>query len=286
MRSDARARRSARVREGQQSPDAALPWRDYGENVLTPSAEVLERPFDDDYLFVSCRNVLNEWGYQIRLGGTWWRRADDEAVDDRWPVLAMLSGGIRFLLRSDAERFEGDLLTGVPVVIDGHPAGTDFLIASSSDVTHVFDVHPRGLRGRSSQAWLRLSNAWQEARDAGLTESEHAASLRAIAEAHGVGPGGDRLHSLVAETRDGRLLAVALTGSLPEIARHLVERWSVAHAILLDNGGSVGWFFCPKGRDSATLLVGGPNRRESGTAFMSLRTRGFLQPRTHECLAD
>jgi len=262
---------------------ASLPWRDYPPEVLTPSSEILRKPIEDDFLIVGCRNVLNEWGHQARLEGTWWRRAGDSPVADNWPVLATLPEGIRFIRAADAGAIDADILTGLPLVMDGRPAGLDFLIANCSDVAHVFEVHPQGLLGPSAEAWLELSNAWQTARDEGGDETTVAAAVLAAARKHGVTSNGQNLHSIIAQTREGETFAFAISGTLESIAGHLVSRWQIANAILLDNGGSVGWFYYAKG-DHCAALVGGANRRENGTAFLAVQTNGFPRPRMHACL--
>lgn len=274
VRSAGRARMSVLMR------DAELPWRDYPAEVLTPTGQVLDVPFSDDLLLLGCRNVLNEWGHQIRIDGKWWRRAGDPSVDARWPVLATLTDGIRLLAASDAEKTDADLLTGVPLVIRGVASSRRFLLANCSDVAHMFEVHPRGKIGPSADAWLDLSNAWETAHQAGESEAEIEASLLAIARRHGAAPRHDYLHSVIAEVKDGRIVAYALTGSLEWIAAHLAQSgvWS---AILLDNGGSVGWFFCPRNGQQPALLVGAPNRRDCGTAFLSVETRGFPKATVH-----
>jgi hypothetical protein len=285
VRSQPRALASARARGGERSADWELPWRDYPPAVLTPSSQVLEAPYAHDELLLSCRNVLNEWGYQIRLEGKWWRRAGDGPVDPTWPVLATLSSGLRFVQAAEAENSDDDILTGLPLVIGGRASDSDFLIANCSDVAHMFDVHPQGLLGPSRNAWLELSNAWQEAHDEGRSAEECARSLRIISQRHGVRERRHHLHSMIAAMTDGRILAFALTGPLAGIAEHLAKHWHVANAILLDNGGSVGWLYHAKDGLRPTLVVGATNRRENGTAFLSVRTGRFLEPRMHPFLA-
>ena len=68
-------------------------------------------------MLLGCRNVLNEWGHQLRLGGQWWRRGGDPPVDCAWPVLAALPDGLRFLPADEAEKTAGDLLTIAQSVI-------------------------------------------------------------------------------------------------------------------------------------------------------------------------
>jgi hypothetical protein len=281
VRSEARARAAVT-----QSAQPALPWRDYPAYILTSHTRILTRPYEEDFLLVGCRNVLNEWGYQVRLLGRWWRRGGDPAVDDRWPVLATLPDGVRFLRAADADKTAADILTGLPLVIRGRASSLNFLIANCSDVAHVFEVHPEGLLGPSAEAWHELSNLWQTARDEGRDESELAATMLAAARRLGVEPNRDNLHSMIAETRDGSVFVFAISGALDSIARHLVKRWKVFNAILLDNGGSVGWFYCPKGGNKPAFLLAGPNHRENGTAFLALETHGFPRPRGHACLTD
>lgn len=281
VRSEPRARTA--VTRGR--PDA-LPWRDYPADVLTASSALLDTPFDEDFLIIGCRNVLNEWGHQIRLDGTWWRRGGDPPVADHWPVLGTLPEGVRFMRAEEAGETGSDILTGLPLVMDGRAVDLHFLIANCSDVAHVFEVHPQGLLGPSSAAWLDLSNVWQTARDEGRSEEELVAAVLATARRHGVTNDGLNLHSIIAETQDGAIVAFAISGALESIGRHLVSRWNVANAILLDNGGSVGWLYCGRGGDCPVLLVGGANRREHGTAFLVLETRGFPRARMHPCLTE
>jgi hypothetical protein len=244
----------------------------------------LRKPFEDDLLIVGCRNVLNEWGHQVRLEGEWWRRGGDSPVANSWPVLATFPEGIQFVRAADAGAIDADILTGLPLVIDGCPVDLDFLIANCSDVAHVFEVHPQGLLGPSAEAWFELSNVWQTAHDEGGDDVDVVAAVLAAARKHGVTSNGQNLHSIIAQTREGATFAFAISGTLESIAGHLVSRWQVANAILLDNGGSVGWFYYAKGGDCAALLVGGANRRENGTAFLAVQTHGFPQPRMHACV--
>src|SRR5437016_13988565 len=55
VRSEPRARTAVMT----DHPDA-LPWRDYPSGVLTPSSDVLKKPFEDDFLVLGCRHVMNE----------------------------------------------------------------------------------------------------------------------------------------------------------------------------------------------------------------------------------
>jgi hypothetical protein len=284
VRSSLRARDAALVRDGRQSAGRALPWRDYPAETLTSAHQVLDVPFRADSLLLGCRNVLNEWGHQLRLAGHWWRRAGDPPVDRRWPVLAALPDGLRFLPASEAEETAGDLLTGVPLVIGGIPSSRPFLMANCSDVAHLFDVHPAGLTGPSPEAWLELSDAWETAHRGGVSEAELAASLHEIAARHGAAERRYYLHSIIAETPNSGIVAFALTGSLEGIAAHLAAQWNVSNAILLDNGGSVGWLYCPRDERNAALLVGAPNRRDRGTAFLSIETRGFPLATVHNAI--
>jgi hypothetical protein len=99
-----------------------------------------------------------------------------------------------------------------------------------------------------------------------------------------VSPSYDLLHSVLAQRFDGAVVAFAITGALTDIASELAQRWDVQHAVLLDNGGSVGWQALIPGAEAPKLLVAGPNYRPKGTAFMQFDIGDFLQPQSHPLL--
>jgi len=58
----------------------------------------------------------------------------------------------------------------------------------------------------------------------------------------------------------------------------------IYNAIVLDNGGSVGWLYWPGNGVKPILLVAGPNHRPAGTVFLDLPSGGFPQPQAHHGL--
>lgn len=287
VRAHARAARALHVRRGRMSISTPLPWRDYALDVLTESREVFDKAGFGNYtgerLLVSARNVLNEFGHRVRIAGRWYGRAGDPPIDGQWPVFEVSErhAGFRPLSRAGS----GDVLTGVPVVRGGVPTDRDHLVAWCSDQSHVFDVHPRGLRGPSSasreqraDAWTRLSDGWQQAKDEELPDHLVARQQEELARELGVAPSRDVLHSILGQCANGDLIAFCAVGSFDRLARTLVDTFTVTEAIVLDNGGSVGPAYVPAHASTGQLLLAAPNRRSAGTVFIDFWIEGFLHP--------
>ncbi len=296
VRSYARASKSTKVNKEKRSVyDHPLPWRDYDKKVLIEKDKLIEIIKNNDqkdketrnHFIISARNTINEWGYQVRLDGEWRRRLDDEEViKDDWPVLTVSEERVRLLPYKDAQK-EAELVTGIPLVSDGKPKNRMFLIGNCSDVTHVYEVHPKGWLGPSAVVWRELSECWQRAKDQGAEDYLIAQRMEKLASYYGVKKSYNLLHSVIAERYDESLVAFAITGALDEIAEELASNWHVRHALLLDNGGSVGWqtlIPAPKGKYKETLLVAGPNYRPRGLVFIDLWVEEFIHPRRHPVL--
>ena len=245
IRSEPRARLVVRRDRQGQTTAQTLPWRDYPESVLTDSTKLFDESDTGKRITVSARNVLNEFGYRVRIDGAWWGRAGDPLLDPTWPVLLFASDGLRMCPLAEAEQRDGDILTGVPLVREGNPSDRKFLLAACSDVAHSYEVHPQGLIGPSAEAWLALSNTWEEGKQQGLSDDELADRMEQVAAAYGALPSRNLLHSVLGQRPDGTLVAVALTGPLDGIAQVLVRDLGIHNAIVLDNGGSVGWLYWP-----------------------------------------
>jgi hypothetical protein len=289
VRSVARAQLIGQNGPVESESDRTLPWRDYPSALLAAPESLITAPYEHHSVVISARNTLNEWGYQLRLGGEWVRRGyqkqyEDKPISPDWPVITFGVEGASIMRLADTKDAM-DLVTGVPLVIAGRPSSRPFLVACCSDVAHVFDVNPKGQGGRSPDAWLRLSNHWQELKDRGQSDADLAKQMEDEAKRLGVGPSRDLLHSAVVQRYDGTLVAFAVTGALTDIASELAQRWDVEHAILLDNGGSVGWQALVTGDEAPKLLLSGPNYRPRGTAFMQFDIGDFLQPKSHPLLA-
>ncbi len=285
VRSEARARLSRRAHEGGWRAGDALPFRDYPDSVLVDIRRPRGEWRTESRLVFGCRNVLNEWGYQARIDGRWWRRCGDPPVPSDWPALTVEKTRLGIVPLAVAGH-EADVVTGLPLVRQGLASSRSFLVAHCSDVAHSYEVHPEGLIGPSPQAWRDLANAWQQLRDQGLPEEEVAGRLEELAVRHGAGPSRNVLHSVLGQRADGGLLAVAVVGPLDGIARLLQREWQVRDAIVLDNGGSVGWLYFGKKGEPARLLVAGPNHRQPGTVFLSVELDAFPRPSAHPSVAD
>ena len=281
VRSEARAARALASRSGQDRPAKKIPFRDYPQDVLTRLADLRPAPYKGHHLISSARNSLNEFGYQVRVNGKWWRRWDDGPIDGKWPVLAVALDGMRIVRLADAEPSGADLVTGIPLVMESRAVTREFLVANCSDAAHTFEVHPKGLIGAPPPAWQELSNAWEELRTQNLSDIEVTARLDSIARRHGALPSRNLLHSVVASLPKGQLLFAAITGSLDGIARLLVTRWRARDAFVLDNGGSVAWAYFSEGEMSPKLLLSGPNHRPAGTVFLDITLGTFPQPVQH-----
>ena len=75
IRSEPRARLAAERDKREQATTPTLPWRDYPESVLTDSTKLFDESDTGKRITVSARNVLNEFGYRVRIDGVWWGRA-------------------------------------------------------------------------------------------------------------------------------------------------------------------------------------------------------------------
>ncbi len=281
VRSEARAQLSQRARDGLWRSGDSLPFRDYPDSVLVDIQQAQGEWREGAQAVFGCRNVLNEWGYQARINGRWWRRCGDAPTPLDWPVLAVEKGRLGIVPLETAQRDAADIVTGLPLVRQGLASSRSFIVAHCSDVAHSYEVHPEGLIGPSAEAWSELTSAWQQLRDEGHPAEEIAARMEGLAAQNGASPSRNALHSVLGQRADGSLLAVATVGPLDGIARLLEREWQVRDAIALDNGGSVGWLYFQEQGGPARLLVAGPNHRAPGTCFLTVELGGFPQPLSH-----
>jgi len=284
VRSKKRAKKSERV------SDYEIPKRDYDAKVLTPVGSLLGKgPYSHDHIIISLRNTLNEYGYSVRLQETWWKRKNDGDLSETWPVIVVTEKKTNLCPLGEVKNPEADLVTGIPLVIDGTSQKRSFFLANCSDIAHTYEVDPKGRLGPPGQSeeerqlvWRELSEKWQVLKD--TPDEDFAHKLNQLAEKYGAQKSCNLLHSVIAQRYDGSLVAFAITASLDAIADELASSWKIKHAILLDNGGSVGWLSFLKGKSEGTLLVAGPNYRPRGMAFLDLRPTGFVHPHHHPCL--
>lgn len=279
VRSNQRSQRAV----GKGRVSAETPWRDYTESALTQVTSLVKSPFTAHELVVSARNTCNEYLYQARLGGAWFRRLDDPQIPQEWPVVTVGAEGAAIqILASVGE--SADIVAGLPLVSEGRASSRAFLVSNSSDAAHMYEVDPKGRRGPSRDAWVKLSDLWQTCKDSGLPDDQVASEMDRLAASFSIQPAESLLHSVIAQGWDGTMAVFAITGGLAAIATELVELWGVRHAVLLDNGGSVGWHALVQDCDSPSLLVAGANYRPRGTAFLVFTLPGFLHPQGHGAL--
>lgn len=266
---------------------ADIPCRDYPDDVLVERDDI--RPFGETahHLILSARNCLNEYGSQVCIEGTWYRRSGDRPILGDWPVLQCTKAGAQFVRASDADESTGDILTGLPLVIEqGQPVSDDFLVANCSDIAHSFSVHPTGMFGPPPPAWQELSDAFVAGKSACLGDAGLADSLRVIAARHGAKRTTKLLHSVVAQLLNDDLLFVAATGSLLSVSRLLARSFQAKSAFVLENSGSVGWAYAPPNNAPEKVLVGASNRRDAGTVFLAFDAGRFVDTLPHPLLAE
>ncbi len=256
-----------------------IPFRSYDSKILTNADSLLRAQDKDHILLISARNVFNEYGYHARIDDCWYRCTGEESLNPDWPV-ALFSKQKITMLPYKSIPSNGDVLTGLPLVIDGQPVSRTLIVSNCSDQSHAYNVHPKGLIGPSSEAWHELSEAWELGKQDGLSDEALFRRLQGIATAHKAVPSQNLLHSLMAQTQDKQIFFMTATGALTDIARQLVLL-NAKNAILLDNGGSIGWRYLRKKGGEPLMLVAGPNHRPNGTVFISIDLTKFLQPASH-----
>ena len=249
-----------------------------------PSETLVAPPFDHWAVVISARNTLNEWGYQMRLDRQWHRRYGDAEIVELVAGASVWRRPASELVRLDEGDDDADLVTGIPLVINGAPSSREFLVACCSDVSHVFDVDPKGTSWSLRPRLERAVQSLADSKDQGLVESSFAAQMEAAANRLGVAPSRHLLHSIIAQSDDGLVVALAINGGLAEIAAELAQRWNVRHALLLDNSGSVAWQLLVPGADTLKTLVSAPNYRPKGTSFMVIDLEDFPHAQTHPAL--
>ncbi|MGK7925361.1 MAG: hypothetical protein AB4290_08955 [Spirulina sp.] len=291
VRSRLRADRSPSVKQQVKSVYDPLPWRDYPDTARIGIERLIDAINQEgghlascNHIIISARNTINEWGYQVRMQGKWYRRIGDEKTPPDWPVVAISDRQVR--LCPFAEAKEEDLVTGIPLAIESKPVSRTFLVANCSDVAHNFDVDPKGRRGPSATAWQALSECWQRAKDEGVPDYVLEQRMDRLANYYEVEQSRHLLHSIIAQRQNGDLLVFATTGALTNIARAIAGEYRVQNAILLDNGGSVGWHSLMGNNEQPTLLVSGPNYRPRGLVFLDLWLDEFVHPKEHRLLSN
>ncbi|NKB35368.1 MAG: hypothetical protein GKR91_19895 [Pseudomonadales bacterium] len=278
VRSSLRALKVVEEGDVKKSP----PFRDYDpDQVQVDVIEVIQQHVREHTICVGARNILNEFGYTARTNGKWIRR-HDPSLDSNWPVLQFRDTGLTFCKQHEIDS-ESDVLTGLPLVIDGEAASREFIVANCSDVAHSFEVHPSGLVGPPPPAWLELGDAWEQTKIDQKTQVQAYSEIMAIADNHGCVESRDRLHSLICQSKDGAFHIIALTGSLTSIAIKLVEM-DMDNGIILDNGGSTGFYYCRDKKSKPIQMLAGPNYRPKGIAFLVAHAVDFPQPLSHSVL--
>ena len=261
------------------------PWRDYPDEARIDTRRLLDGITEPHVLIIGARNVANEYGYAARINGIWHQRAGDRARPEHWPYVEFAAAGLRFIHRLDApsgaDRLDADRLTGVPIVINGTPIGREDVVRYSSDVAHTFHVHPHGAIGPPIPAWEELSEIWETCHQLG---TDPVASLLACGRRYGAHESKHLLWSVLVENATGGVMLAAITGSLPTVGQTLIGG-GARNAIVLDAGGSVGWWYRKQPQDDPLLLLAGPNYRATGLVFIRIYLDIFPQPQAHGALS-
>lgn len=284
VRSTLRRNTCHQVAIGERSLNDPVPFRDYPDGVLSDTARLIATPYETEMLVIGCRNTLNESGYGVRVAGRWIFRSGESLPGDATVAVEIRPEGLRFEPLETIRARHHDAVVGLPLVTNGKPHGRPFFVAHCSDVAHTYAVHPKGMIGPSARAWLDLEDTWHRLRDEGAPEDTFFREMEAVAARHGVQESSGLLHSIIAQTIAGEILLVGVCGGLHSIAFFLAQTLKVRHAVLLDNGGSVGWMYLPRRAHQPVMLIAGPNWRPKGTAFLLIPTKGFLHPAMHPLL--
>jgi hypothetical protein len=295
VRTRSKMETSRRVRLGERID--SLPFRDYPDTFRTPVREIHKQALDvlgvQHAVVIPTRNVDNELTFQARIGGKWCRRADDGDVPGHYPVLRLpRNKAVGFCSFSEAQDTEDDLLTGLPLVIDGSAVSREFIIASASDIAWSYAVDPGAAFGPPSPAWERISNRWQELRDLRFPDADIARALDDMARIENQKgkqsgrrtidpPGAHALPHSILAWRNG-LNALVVSSTLWGIASFLSKQ-GFESAFVLDQSGSTQYSFLRQSQD-ALPIVGSSNWRDSGTCFLAIETGNWLWSAPHFAL--
>jgi len=285
--------RSIARRTGDREKLAQATFRDYPDKVLTEVPEVHRRAplrLGTKCAFViGLRNTGNQPVYGARIDDKWYRPGGDTDPPDHFPVLVVpRESRMHICPFGEAKHSGHDLAAGVPVVIDGKAQSRASCIMLSSDAAHWAYVDPNGRFGPPAPAWAELSNLWQELDDRGASEAEMAHELDALVREHnGIAraqgretiepPAGPALPHSVLALRGGSVHAIVVSGSMWDIGK-LLEK-SFEQAFIVDQSGSVRYSFLEG--DKVKPLVGTPNWRDKGTAFLAVRSGGWIRSVPH-----
>jgi hypothetical protein len=297
IRSKEQARRSWRAKTNRLDLDQKLPLRDYVDEVRTPLETIHQRALaafqGAGAIIIPARNVGNELGFQIRLGGQWYRRADDKPLDGNIPALRVPSNGPMSICQlGDAARSSDDVLVGLPLVVGGQAMNRARIIATASDMAWLYPVDPEAKFGPPAPAWSELQSISYQRHLAPSSFEELVNELdsrtlfhNSIARRQGRltidPPCGPALPHSVVANRGDEIHALVITGSLWDIATTLAAN-GFEHAMLIDQSGSTRYSFLHAGR--VFPIVGTANWRDKGTCFLAVRADGWLWNRPHSCL--
>lgn len=266
-----------------------VPFRDYPDAVRTAISKLFPTPYQKSRVVVSARNVLNEWPYQARIGDHWFRRHGDPDVPNYFPVLTVGTSGLAVCSFGRAPH-DVDILTGLPLVIDQQSMDRDFLIATSSDVTHSYECHPKGLFGPKAPAWQEISDKWHSEwqnwlRDQTYVETKRTRKIDEVAAKFTGWPRSHRIganlsHSVVIDTGDHNIYMMVLTGTLWSIAAYVQNRGAL-NAFVLDQSGSVNYCYLEKSANAPKSIVSTTNWRDRGTCFLAVESGGYVPQVQH-----
>ena len=159
-------------------------------------------------------------------------------------------------------------VVGQPLVWDDKLTSISRLAALCYDLRHVWR-----LRWESHLTCQRDAEIHQELMSALMRTlpiplGERAGILEEIAGRHNLKLEDAFYHSSLGIDQQGNLILVAMHGSLPDVGRTLLEN-GVRRALMMDQGGSVGYFLWSSGTEGSACLA----------------TGSYFRPRAHAVLA-
>lgn len=186
-------------------------------------------------------------------------------------------------------------ISGVPVLWDDMNEDAIFekIVTEASDHSHVWHI-PRGshpnVTPTTLKSWSDLHQIFLDTLDQPSAVAYSA--LVKYAEENGLEREYNYLHNILGVNGEGKLIQYAAKGKLEDLG-HYLRKFDVKRAIMVDNSGSVGTIFFPKGSNIARnklfswirkveslfftkrtdtqepiQLFGAPNHRPPGTAYL------------------
>ncbi|MBK8656844.1 MAG: hypothetical protein IPN20_23745 [Haliscomenobacter sp.] len=232
-------------------------------------------------LLISCRNVLANprcIGYLNRSNSGKLISVEEEIFNADRPYFIFGESQNKLVLDElripDSHEVKAPydwFISGVPVLWKGLNQNELFknLVTEATDYSHVWKI-PRGnhpeANDETRKNWDTLRHIFKKT----IIRSREEAFLELVkyAEEHHLQREENYFHNLIGVNESGHLIQYAAKGKLEDLGKNM-RHYGVEKAIMVDNSGSVATFFYPKGVNGPSKqLIGTPNYRPSGTAFL------------------